>query len=148
MKNLSFLVLTVALAIGVVSCGGKDNKSGDSGSFSTDPYKVTTVKGLVNVDNYQIRVGSQTYQPDSQSMQIVANAVIEASRLQIPLNSARQLKINVTGSLSQAGYPQGGYQQGGMQGGFQQGGYQQGGMQGGYPQGGNTLNIQQAVVYR
>ena len=131
MKNFIFLFLVVALALGVVACGNKNTSSGSSSStsFSSDPYQVSTVDGLVNVDNYSIMVGNTTYQPSQQSIQVLVNAVRLASQQGIPLNDARQLKAKITGSQQaqqQVGYTQQNPQQGV----------------------GNTLNITQAVIYR
>jgi hypothetical protein len=129
MKNFIFLFLVVALALGVVACGNKNTSSGASTSFSSDPYQVSTVDGLVNVDNYSIIVGNTTYQSSQQSIQVLVNAVRLASQQGIPLNNARQLKAKITGSQQaqqQVGYTQQ-YPQQGV---------------------GNTLNITQAVVYR
>ena len=129
MKNFIFLFLVVALALGVVACGNKNTSSGASTSFSSDPYQVSTVDGLVNIDNYSIMVGNTTYQSSQQSIQVLVNAVRLASQQGIPLNNARQLKAKITGSQQAQ----------------QQGGYTQQ-----YPQQGVgiTLNITQAVVYR
>jgi predicted methyltransferase len=130
MKNLSFLVLTVALAIGVVSCGGKDSGGSSNTGFSTDPYKVSTVKGYINVQQPIVKVENTTYQLSSQSQNIVLQAINLAHSQGIPtvmIDGVQMLKANITGSL-------------GQQGEFQQGGYPQ--------QGGNVLNVTQAVAYR
>jgi hypothetical protein len=128
MKNLGFLFLVTALALGVVACGNKDKSSGSASSFSSDPYKVSTIDTLVNVDNYAIQVGNTTFQPSQQSMQVLVQAIILASQQNIPLNSSRQLKTRITGSLVTQNQQ-----------------YQQQ-----YPQqsSGNILNVTQAVVIR
>ena len=129
MKNFIFLFLVVALALGVVACGNKNTSSGASTTFSSDPYQVSTVDGLVNVDNYSIIAGNTTYQPSQQSIQVLVNALRLASQQGIPLiKDTRQLKAKITGSQQAQ----------------QQGGYTQQ-----YPQQGvgNTLNITQAVIY-
>jgi hypothetical protein len=134
MKNLSFLVLTVALAIGVVSCGGKDSGGSSSSGFSSDPYKVSTVKGYLNVQQPIAVVGNQTYTISQQSYNIMSQAFQQAQQQNIQptmVNGAQMYKANITGSVGQ------------------QGTYQQGGQQAGYPQqGGNVLNVTQAVIYR
>ena len=128
MKNFTFLFLVVALALGVVACGNKNKSSGSNTTFSSDPYQVSTVDGLVNVDNYSIMAGNTTYQPSQQSIQVLVNAMRLASQQGIPLNNARQLKAKITGS-----------QQAQQQGGYTQQSPQQGV--------GITLNITQAVIY-
>lgn len=47
MKNLSFLFLVVALALGTVACGNKDK--GSSGGLSSDPLRVQTTRGIVDL---------------------------------------------------------------------------------------------------
>lgn len=47
MKNLSFLIVVVALSLGMVACGNKDKGGSSSKSFSSDPYKASTVRGYV-----------------------------------------------------------------------------------------------------
>ena len=132
MKNFSFLFLFVVLALGVVACGNKNSSSGSNSnsSISFDPYKASTVDGLLNVDNYSIIVGNVTYQPSQQSIQVLNSAMTLASQQGIPLiNNTRQLKARITGSQQvqqQVGYNQQYPQQGA----------------------GNTLNITQAVIYR
>jgi len=129
MKNISFLVLTVALAIGVVSCGGKDNSSGGSSSgFSTDPYKVSTVKGYLHTKQPIAKVGNQTYQISQQSYNIMSQAFQQAQQQNIQpvmIDGVQMFRANITGSV---------------------GGNQQ--YQSGSQQGGNVLNVTQAVIYR
>ena len=133
MKNLSFLVLTVVLAIGVISCGNKDsNSSGSTSTFATDGYTVSTVQGYLNVQQPIAVVGNQTYTISQQSYNITSQAFQLAYQQNIQptmINGAQMFKANITGSL----------------GSQQTTGYQQGG----YPQqGGNVLNVTQAVIYR
>lgn len=131
MKNLSFLVLTVVLAIGVVSCGGKDSGESSNSGFSTDPYKVSTVKGYLHTQQPIAKVGSQTYTVSQQSYNIMSQAFQLAQQQNIQptlVDGVQMFKANITGSLSQ---PQTGYQQTG---------YSQ--------QIRSVLNVTQAVIYR
>ena len=139
MKNLSFLVL-LSLAMVATSCGNK-NESGGGGSFSSDPLKASTEKGLINVDNYAVTVGGKSFQLSQQSYQIAVQAIVLASQQQppIPLNSARQLKANITGFKSCLPYIQQGYQQG-----YQQPGYVQPCQKGTE----TYLHVSQMVIYR
>lgn len=130
MKNLSFLVLTVVLAIGVVSCGGKKDSGSSNSGFSTDPYKVSTVKGYLHTQQPIAKVGNQTYTISQQSYNIMSQAFQQAQQQNIQptmVDGVQMFKANITGSVGQQQTQQGGS----------------------YPQqGGNVLNVTQAVIYR
>ncbi len=131
MKNFSFLFLVVALALGVVACGNKNSSSGSSSSFSSDPYKVSTVNGYLDVNQPVVQVGNITYQVSQNSYSIMNQAFSLAQQQGIQptmVNGSQKFKAKITGSLAtQTGYQQYPQQQQGM---------------------GNTLNITQAVIYR
>jgi hypothetical protein len=135
MKNLSFLLLVTVMAFGVASCGNKD-KDSSSSTFSSDPYKVSTVSGYLDTVQPIVIVGNTTYQISQNSYQIMAQAFQRAQQAQPPIqpamvNGSYRYKAKITGSLAS------GYQQ-------------QAGVQSGYPQQqvGNTLNVSAAVIYR
>jgi hypothetical protein len=135
MKNLSFLFLVSALALGVVACGNKDKDGGSSNRFSSDPYKVTTVNGYLDTNQPIALVGNTTYSISQNSYQIMAQAfqVAQQQGIQpVMVNGSQKFKARITGSLQTGYQQQGGYQQ--------QSGYQQ--------QGSQTLNVTQAVIYR
>ena len=131
MKNFSFLFLVVVLALGVVACGNKNSSSGSSSSFSSDPYKVSTVNGYLDVNQPVVQVGNITYQVSQNSYGIMNQAFSLAQQQGIQptlVNGSQKFKAKITGSLAgQTGYQQYPQQQQGM---------------------GNTLNITQAVIYR
>jgi hypothetical protein len=100
MKNISFLVVVVSLALALIACGKKEESSSKPATnFSSNPYAVSTFDSLVNVDTYAVVVGSATYQPSQEGVQVLANAFTQASKEGIPLNSARQLKVKITGLM-------------------------------------------------
>jgi hypothetical protein len=131
MKNFSFLFLVVVLALGVVACGNKNSSSGPSSSFSSDPYKVSTVNGYLDINQPVVQVGNITYQVSQNSYSVMNQAFSLARQQGIQptmVNGSQKFKARITGSLaSQTGYQQYPQQQQGM---------------------GNTLNITQAVIYR
>jgi hypothetical protein len=136
MKNLGFLFLVTALALGVVACGNKDKSSGSATSFSSDPYKVSTVVGYLDVSQPIVVVGNVTYQLSQNSYAVVNQALNLAHQQGIQpvmINGVQKLKANITGSLvtQNQQYPQQQYPQQ-------------------YPQQntGNILNVTQAVVIR
>ena len=129
MKNFSFLFLVVVLALGVVACGNKNSSSGSSSSFSSDPYKVSTVNGYLDINQPVVQVGNITYQVSQNSYGVMNQAFSLARQQGIQptmVNGSQKFKARITGSLAgqTQQYPQ---QQQGM---------------------GNTLNITQAVIYR
>lgn len=140
MKILSFLVL-MALALMGVSCGDK-NASGSGGArnsnstFASDPYRVQTVIGLVNVDTLMIQIDNQVYQASQNTLPIVMNALNVSYKQNIQPNGARMLKARMTASVESAP-TQNAYQ----------GGYQSGYTQPAPQQRSNFLNIQSMVIY-
>lgn len=131
MKNFSFLFLVVVLALGVVACGNKNSSSGPSASFSSDPYKVSTVNGYLDINQPVVQVGNITYQVSQNSYSVMNQAFSLARQQGIQptmVNGSQKFKARITGSLAgQTGYQQYPQQQQGM---------------------GNTLNVTQAVIYR
>lgn len=138
MKNLGFLFLVTALALGVVACGNKDKSSSSSASgqpFTASPYGVPatiqTRVGYLDVSQPIVVVGNVTYQLSQNSYAVVNQAMNLAHQQGIQpvmINGVQKLKANITGSLQTQNqqYPQQYPQQGT----------------------GNILNVTQAVVIR
>lgn len=138
MKNISFFVFTV-MTFFLVACGNDKKEGSSNNTFSTNPYQVSTVEGLINIQQPIIEVGSTSYQVSQQSYQVINQAVHMAQQQGIQpvlVNGVQKYRAKITGSLGSTGTYQGGY-------------YQQGGYQSGYQQNvGNTLNVTQAVIHR
>lgn len=110
MKNLGILFLLL-LAMTTVSCGKKNESGSSNSTFSSDPYKVSTVEGFVNPNGYpifQTGTGSNAryYAPTQQSVQVVGSAIQLAASQRIPLNSLGMLRATVSGSLAGMLQPQ------------------------------------------
>lgn len=133
MKNLSFLVIVAALALGVVACGNKDKNSGSSNQiFSSDPYKVSTVRGYVVPQGRLFIVGVTTYNISPQSdteMQRAFSLVQGVQPKLIPNNGQSGFLADLTGSVVSNG----------IQGSIPQQTQQ------GY---GSTINVSHAVIHR
>lgn len=144
-------LIFMTLLLGLIACG-KNNESTGNQTFSSDPYKVTTMEALINVQTGNVEVGGQTYSVTQNSFSVMSQAFQQA-QLQgiVPLqvNGVYKYRARITGSLA-SGYSQYGYPQGGtVQGGYVQvqiGNYNQGNM---YPQTGlQQLNVSQAIIHR
>ena len=135
--NKSRLILFILLTLTASACGKKDNGSNSNQYFSTTPYQVSTVEGLINVQTGNVEVGGTIYSVSPQSYSVMSMAFQQAQLQGIRaefINGVYKYRATITGSLGGNSYPQTGY------------GYPQ---SGGYNQGyGNQLNVQQAVIHR
>lgn len=137
---LSLMIMTLAL----VGCGGKDNDSGNSGSFSN---ALSTQEGFLNLQTQALEFGGVSYPPNQQYAMYVNQAIQQAAmnRVQpIQHNGVWKLRARVTAQIygynqnfnsSPYGYNQNQYNQ------FNQFQGQQ------YYQNQNTLQIQNIVFY-
>jgi len=115
MKLMGLLILGT-LAFTTVSCGNKNESGGaqnaSANPFSTDPYTVRTVNGLINVDTLMIQFGDGrncspqipcTYQASQQTKPVVMNALDNSFKQGIQPDGARMLKATITGAVSNMG---------------------------------------------
>ena len=119
MKLMGLLILGT-LAFATVSCGNKNESGGAQNAsvnpFSTDPYNVRTVSGLINVDTLMIQFGNGTnctpqvpcsYYASERTKPVVMHALDVSFKQGIQPDGARMLKATITGAVSNTGgaYP-------------------------------------------
>jgi hypothetical protein len=111
MKHMTLFTLMI-LFISLAACGKKESGSNSSHSFSSDPYKTTTLEALVNAQSGNVEVSGVSYSVSQQSIPVMMQAFQEAQRQGIQptlVNGVYKFKIRITGYLAN------GYQQGSIQ---------------------------------
>jgi hypothetical protein len=95
---LKLFLLNILTLLLLVSCGDRNNTGNEAQGFSSDPYRVSTMNGLIDINQPIAEVGGQTYQISQQSFPVVNMALHQGFQQGIqPVNN--KFKAKITGSV-------------------------------------------------